>query len=107
MLTGRLQVEDVKFEQAPTIADCFPSSEKVYKEVECQGNILEVPFRRIHLAEGSGHLDVQDTSGPQVRFELLTVMNAGTNMMDYGNFVLTLCRASIRMMVSLSCGLRG
>lgn len=27
------QATDLKFRQAPTIADCFPMSEKLYKEV--------------------------------------------------------------------------
>jgi phosphomethylpyrimidine synthase len=61
-----VQVEDVHFEQSPTIADCFPSSEKVHKIVQHGDTTIEVPFRRIHLSGGSGHLDVQDTSGPQV-----------------------------------------
>ena len=62
-----LQVEDVKFEQAPTIADCYPSSEKVHRIVEHANGPLEVPFRRIHLEGGSEYLDVPDTSGPQVQ----------------------------------------
>ena len=65
-LPGLLQVEDVQFEQAPTIADCFPNSEKVHRIAQHENGPLEVPFRRIHLSGGAGHLDVQDTSGAQV-----------------------------------------
>ena len=27
---------------------------------------LQVPFRRVHLQEGNGHVDLYDTSGEQV-----------------------------------------
>jgi hypothetical protein len=63
----RMQIEDVSFEQSPTIESCFPSSTKIFKTVEHANGILEVPFRRINLTGGSGHLDVQDTSGAQAR----------------------------------------
>ncbi|KAL4438520.1 hypothetical protein ABPG77_000168 [Micractinium sp. CCAP 211/92] len=57
----------LQFRQRPTFADCFPSSEKHYKEVKHEetGSILQVPFRRIQLTGGSGIFDVYDTSGPQ------------------------------------------
>lgn len=59
------QDEDVTFYRSPALEECFPSSEKIYNEVQCNGNTLRVPFRRIYLEGGSGHLDVPDTSGPQ------------------------------------------
>src|SRR5262245_32237467 len=43
----------------------FPSSHKVYREVEHGQASLRVPFRRIHLAGGEPALDVYDTTGPQ------------------------------------------
>ena len=43
----------------------FPSSHKVYSEVEHRGVTLRVPMRRIHLAGGEPPVDVYDTSGPQ------------------------------------------
>ncbi|KAL4424137.1 hypothetical protein ABPG75_001438 [Micractinium tetrahymenae] len=57
----------LQFRQNPTFEDCFPSSEKHYKEVKHEetGSVLQVPFRRIHLTGGSGIFDVYDTSGPQ------------------------------------------
>lgn len=61
-----MQDKDVTFYRSPALEECFPSSEKVYNEVQCNGNTLRVPFRRIYLEGGSGHLDVPDTSGPQV-----------------------------------------
>jgi phosphomethylpyrimidine synthase len=50
--------------QAP-IETSFPSSHKVWREVEHAGENLRVPFRRIHLTGGEPTLDVYDTSGPQ------------------------------------------
>ena len=29
---------------------------------------VQVPFRRVHLTENAGHVDLYDTSGPQVHF---------------------------------------
>ena len=52
-------------DQPTTFADCFPGSEKIWKDVEHQGEVLRVPFRRIHLSGAPGHLDVEDTSGPE------------------------------------------
>jgi phosphomethylpyrimidine synthase len=43
----------------------FPSSHKLYREVEHKHGPLAVPFRRIHLAGGEPPLDVYDTTGPQ------------------------------------------
>jgi len=50
--------------QAP-IETSFPSSHKIWREVEHAGETLRVPLRRIHLAGGEPALDVYDTSGPQ------------------------------------------
>merc|ERR1719401_2029512 len=49
--------------------EAYPNSEKLYKEVpyEATGEVLRIPFRRIHLSDedpGCDHLDVYDTSGP-------------------------------------------
>ncbi|KAL3136805.1 hypothetical protein ABBQ38_005517 [Trebouxia sp. C0009 RCD-2024] len=59
------QAEKLDFRQNPTFADCFPSSEKCYKEVDHEGTKLKVPFRRVHLQEANGHVDLYDTSGDQ------------------------------------------
>lgn len=55
-----------EFKTAPKYEETYPSSEKFYQEVvhEPTGELLRVPFRRIHLSNGE-HLDVYDTSGPQ------------------------------------------
>lgn len=39
----------------------------LYREVvhEESGNVLKVPFRRVHLAGDEPHFDTYDTSGPQ------------------------------------------
>merc|ERR1719401_1870392 len=49
--------------------EAYPNSEKLYKEVpyEATGEVLRIPFRRIHLSDddpGCDRLDVYDTSGP-------------------------------------------
>jgi len=47
--------------------EAYPSSEKLYREVTHEGEVLRIPFRRIHLEDedpGCEHLDVYDTSGP-------------------------------------------
>ncbi|TDJ69467.1 MAG: phosphomethylpyrimidine synthase ThiC [Planctomycetota bacterium] len=49
----------------PPMEESFPSSHKVYVDVEHGGFALRVPKRRIHLTGDSGHLDVYDTTGPQ------------------------------------------
>eukprot|EP00878_Enallax_costatus_P011367 GHUV01011870.1.p1 GENE.GHUV01011870.1~~GHUV01011870.1.p1 ORF type:complete len:274 (+),score=21.87 GHUV01011870.1:173-994(+) len=58
------KVEELKFRQTPTFADCFPGSEKCYNTVEHEGYTMQVPFRRVHLTNGN-HFDLYDTSGPQ------------------------------------------
>ncbi|KVI03441.1 Thiamine biosynthesis protein ThiC [Cynara cardunculus var. scolymus] len=51
----------------PSFEQCFPQSTKEYREVvhEESGNVLKVPFRRVHLAGDEPHFDTYDTSGPQ------------------------------------------
>ena len=38
------QEEDLVFRQRPVLEDCFPSSEKCWKEVEHEGEVLRVSF---------------------------------------------------------------
>ncbi|KAK4388501.1 Phosphomethylpyrimidine synthase, chloroplastic [Sesamum angolense] len=51
----------------PSFEECFPKSSKEYTEVihEQSGQLLRVPFRRIHLSGDESHFDTYDTSGPQ------------------------------------------
>ncbi|KAL3334070.1 hypothetical protein AABB24_030704 [Solanum stoloniferum] len=51
----------------PPFEQCFPKSSKEYSEVmhEETGQVLKVPFRRIHLSGDEPHFDTYDTSGPQ------------------------------------------
>ncbi|XP_027089792.1 phosphomethylpyrimidine synthase, chloroplastic isoform X3 [Coffea arabica] len=51
----------------PSFEECFPRSSKEYTEVihGQSGNVLKVPFRRIHLSGDEPHFDAYDTSGPQ------------------------------------------
>ncbi|MEO1699144.1 MAG: phosphomethylpyrimidine synthase ThiC [Planctomycetota bacterium] len=53
--TGRLEPFEVS----------FPSSHKVFDEIEWNGHTLRVPRRRIHLSNDDAPVDVYDTSGPQ------------------------------------------
>ena len=46
------------------LAQSFPSSEKVFTEVEHNGRKLLIPKRRIHLTNGES-IEVYDTTGPQ------------------------------------------
>jgi len=50
--------------QSP-LATSFPGSHQAWREVEHEGSVLRVPFRRIHLGGGEPPLDVYDTAGPQ------------------------------------------
>ncbi|CAD7701482.1 unnamed protein product [Ostreobium quekettii] len=59
------KAEDLSFRQRPVFEDCFPGSEKCWKEVQHNGEVLRVPFRRVHLTDNNGHFDLYDTSGPQ------------------------------------------
>jgi phosphomethylpyrimidine synthase len=43
----------------------FPSSHQAWREVRHEGELLRVPFRRIHLSDDEPHLDVYDTCGTQ------------------------------------------
>jgi phosphomethylpyrimidine synthase len=52
-------------ERMQPMEESFPSSHKVYSEVEHNGFTLQVPKRRIHLTADNGHIDVYDTTGPQ------------------------------------------
>ncbi|MDF1800688.1 MAG: phosphomethylpyrimidine synthase ThiC [Planctomycetota bacterium] len=44
---------------------CFPGSEKIQREVEHDGETLRIPVRRIHVSGEPGHIDLDDTSGPE------------------------------------------
>lgn len=50
---------------AEPVSDCFPSSHKIYTEVQHGDVLLRVPSRRIHLSEDKGQIDVYDSTGPQ------------------------------------------
>ncbi|MEZ5975159.1 MAG: phosphomethylpyrimidine synthase ThiC [Planctomycetota bacterium] len=52
-------------EPLETFEQSFPKSHKVYREVQHEGWVLQVPARRIHLGGGEPPLDVYDTTGPQ------------------------------------------
>eukprot|EP00879_Flechtneria_rotunda_P014993 GHRR01015667.1.p1 GENE.GHRR01015667.1~~GHRR01015667.1.p1 ORF type:complete len:236 (+),score=49.46 GHRR01015667.1:194-901(+) len=58
------KIDDLKFRQNPTFKDCFPGSVKCYSTIEHNGQTMQVPFRRVHLTNGS-HFDLYDTSGSQ------------------------------------------
>src|SRR5258708_5087319 len=64
-----MQTESQPTNGAPQAArpldQSFPSSHKLYREVEHKHGALRVPFRRIHLAGGEPPFDVYDTTGPQ------------------------------------------
>ncbi|XP_061358063.1 phosphomethylpyrimidine synthase, chloroplastic [Gastrolobium bilobum] len=55
------------FVPLPSFEECFPKSTKECREVihEETGHVLNVPFRRVHLAGDEPHFDTYDTSGPQ------------------------------------------
>ena len=42
--------EALRFRQLPTFEDCFPASEKHYREVEHNGTLLRVSARHLLLA---------------------------------------------------------
>ena len=46
-------------------ANCFPGSEKIWREVEHDGFTMRIPGRRIHLTGDAGHIDLDETSGPE------------------------------------------
>jgi len=64
-----MQTESQPTDGAPRVArpldQSFPSSHKLYREVQHKQATLRVPFRRIHLSGGEPALDVYDTTGPQ------------------------------------------
>ena len=45
-----MTAQNTPADQPTTFSDCFPGSEKIWREVEHDGETLRVPFRRIHLA---------------------------------------------------------
>jgi len=62
----------INFKKNPTYEECFPRSEKKYKEVDFSSEYFEtshqkikIPFRRVSLKESTHHLDVYDSSGTQ------------------------------------------
>ncbi|KAK9800197.1 hypothetical protein WJX73_007809 [Symbiochloris irregularis] len=60
----RQKDDDLHFRQRPVLEECHPSSEKLYREVLHEGHVLQVPFRRVQLTDGT-HFDKYDTTGPQ------------------------------------------
>ncbi len=48
----------------PSFEECFPGSEKLYREGVHGEHRFRVPFRRVHLSTGNP-FDLYDTSGPQ------------------------------------------
>ena len=50
--------------QIPSLEECYPSSHKMTRKVEHGNFELELPFRRIHISDGT-HYDAYDTTGPQ------------------------------------------
>ena len=63
---GRHRKEDGELQprSLPVFEQCYPNSEKLQREVAHGDQLLQVPFRRIHLTDGS-HYDTYDTTGPQ------------------------------------------
>ena len=55
---------ELKPRNIPTFEECFPSSEKCVTAIDFQDTVLEVPYRRINLTDGT-HFDLYDTTGPQ------------------------------------------
>ena len=61
----------IKFKKNPTYEECFPNSQKRYKEIDFSSNYfnldekIKIPFRRISLKDNLHHLDVYDSSGTQ------------------------------------------
>uniref|UniRef100_A0A7S1TE19 ThiC-associated domain-containing protein n=1 Tax=Compsopogon caeruleus TaxID=31354 RepID=A0A7S1TE19_9RHOD len=55
-----------EFRAMPTFEECFPSSTKEAQEAVHgpTGEVLRVPFRRVHLSGGEEPFDLYDTSGP-------------------------------------------
>ena len=60
-----MSAKDQVTDQPTTFTECFPGSEKIWNEVEHEGETLRIPVRRIHLSGDAGHVDVDDTSGPE------------------------------------------
>jgi phosphomethylpyrimidine synthase len=47
------------------LEESFPRSHRHLAEVEHGGEVLRVPFRRVHLSGEPGHVDLYDTTGPR------------------------------------------
>ena len=59
------QTEDQINDTLEPFEESFPSSHKIHDRIECNGHVLHVPKRRIHLSNDDDPVDVYDTSGPQ------------------------------------------
>ena len=59
------QIEDQTSDTLEPFEESFPNSHKIHDRVECNGHVLHVPKRRIHLSNDDDPVDVYDTSGPQ------------------------------------------
>lgn len=59
------QIEDHTSDTLEPFEESFPSSHKIHDRIECNGHVLHVPKRRIHLSNDDDPVDVYDTSGPQ------------------------------------------
>jgi phosphomethylpyrimidine synthase len=46
-------------------SNCFPGSEKTWREIEHDGFTMRVPGRRINLSGDAGHVDLDETAGPE------------------------------------------
>jgi len=60
-----MTAQNTPADQPTTFSDCFPGSEKIWRDVDHEGMNLRVPFRRIHLSGDAGFIDVEDPSGPE------------------------------------------
>ncbi len=70
-------------ERMQPMEESFPSSHKIYSEVEHNGFTLQIPKRRIHLTADNGHIDVYDTTGRLVATILRGERKAGTHRAEW------------------------
>ncbi|MDA1259326.1 MAG: phosphomethylpyrimidine synthase ThiC [Planctomycetota bacterium] len=61
---NRAESGDLQPRGIPTFEECYPHSNKEFREVPHAGSALRVPFRRVTLTNGE-HFDLDDVSGPQ------------------------------------------
>ena len=63
-MSSKADTKNLTFLTAPKFEECFTGSTKEFKEVthEPTGEVLKVPFRRVHLTDGT-NLDIYDTTG--------------------------------------------